>query len=208
MTIGRIVFCSTFIDYLMLSFRIYIVSSSDFAPGEYRARTTDILDDYKLEQKLQNTYKKVKILYTTEEIPSIKKGAATKLLKDMLSVEGKNQNDGRHHIDISDLIKMVDIIATKCINDCEIQNQKEIAEKRRVQLKIKKQREKDALEETLMHMRTKTYQRTHYSIPSDDESDEYDEYSNDFVVDDDAELSVDSDSQAEEETDESESDDE
>ena len=187
----------------MLSFRLYVSSSSDFARGEFRAAITDMLDDFKLEKQLETRNRDVKIHHTTDLIPGIKKAKAAKMLKEILSKNNKNQYDRRHHTDITVLVEIIDAIASTCIKEYEIKNEKAVAEKRRVELEIKKQKEKDALQKVRMDMESRRYQRFDI-VSSDEEPDEDDE---DFVVDEDAELSVDT-SESDEDTDKSESGDE
>lgn len=103
--------------------------------------------------------------------------------------EGKKRTGGRHQININKLIKIVDVIAAQCIDEYETKREKYVEEKRRVDREIKRQREEDALQEAIMNMRCKKYQRTcHCDEVSEDE--EPDEDDLDFIVDDDEELSV------------------
>ena len=174
----------------MLFFRIYIASCDK----KIRVRVTDILDDYKLITHLLNFYGKVKLIYTTKPIPGIKKAAATKCVKTL-----QNECNG---LVLDDIVNMVKTIINKCMLDYNTKNEKELAERKRVELEIKRQKEQDALWEAINGMKNgRSIESDSYEseISSDEEPDEDDL---DFIANSDEE------SQAEEEIDRTKSDNE
>jgi hypothetical protein len=101
----------------MSSFKLYVMLSSDFAPNEYRAKCTEILNTYKLEKQLERNYKNVKILHTTVEIPITKKTKADALLKEYIHIDKTKTYNGRCIVEKDYLIELVNYIAKECIKE-------------------------------------------------------------------------------------------
>jgi len=120
-----------FRQHKMSSFKIYIITSNDFVPNEYRAKCTEILNEDKLEKHLERNYKNVKIIHLTDAIPITKKSSADKRLKETIHTDSKKTYNGRCIIDKAALIKLVDSIAKLCIKEEECRKKKEEEEKNR-----------------------------------------------------------------------------
>lgn len=137
-------------------FKIYVIESSSFRKNESMIKCSEINDVKKLKKNLEKTYKNVRIIHMTPGIPGIKKTTANKLLKDVFCTDTDKPYDGRCIAKQKIIIKGVDKIAKKCIND----------EKQRIK---KETRIKDYYEEQSMKIKQATYDNPD-PISSDSES--------------------------------------